>query len=418
MSAPSPAIGPVAASERISSIDVLRGVAVLSILIMNIQSFSMPFNAYFNPTAFGDFTGINFRVWQFGRLFADQKFMTIFSLLFGASTVLLTSRIEAAGSRSTRIYYHRTLWLLVFGLLHAYLIWYGDILVWYSICGFLIYFFRKLSPLKLFIIGLILVAFGSAISLGAGWSMPYWPPSEIEKLKNEHWAPPPETIAAEIHGYQGGWLEQMPHRVKVAFALHSLGIWFLGVWRVGGLMLIGMALFKWEVFSARRSLAFYATMVLLGFGIGLPMTWSGIRYDFAHDWDVRYSMFFGGQFNYWGSLFVSAGWIGLVMLICRSSALATLTKPFAAAGRMAFTCYLFETLIATTIFYGHGFGLFARVDRFDQQLITLSICAFLLLFCFLWLRRFQYGPFEWLWRSLTYWCPQPFRRPLPRPAES
>jgi uncharacterized protein len=99
------------------------------------------------------------------------------------------------------------------------------------------------------------------------------------------------------------------------------------------------------------------------------------------------------------------------MLICKSSSLVALTKPFAAAGRMAFTCYLLETLIATTLFYGHGFGLFAQVDRLGQQFITLSICLFLPLFSSLWLSRFQYGPFEWLWRSLTYWRSQPFLRP-------
>lgn len=416
MSAPSPAIGPVSASDRIASIDVLRGFAVLSILIMNIQSFSMPFAAYINPTAFGDFTGINFRIWQLGRLFADQKFMTIFSLLFGAGTVLLTSRIEATGARSALVYYRRTIWLLVFGLLHAYLLWYGDILVWYSLCGLLIYLFRKLSPRKLLIIGLILIAFGSAVSLGAGWSMPYWPPSQVEKLKNENWAPPPELIAAEVRAYQGGWLEQLPHRAKAAFELEVLGFGMLGLWRVGGLMLIGMALFKWGVFAARRSIGFYTAMSGLGFTIGLPIIWSGIRYNIARDWDFHYSLFFGDQFNYWGSLFVSAGWIGLVMLVCKSSALALLRKPFAAAGRMAFSCYLGETLIATTIFYGHGFGLFARVDRLDQQLITLAVCLFLLLFCPLWLLRFQYGPFEWLWRSLTYWRRQPFRRPAVAPS--
>jgi len=411
MATSSVSLGPISASDRISSIDVLRGFAVLGILVMNIQSFSMPFAAYFNPTAFGDFTGINFRIWQLGRLFADQKFMTIFSLLFGASTVLLTSRFEAASGRSARIYYRRTFWLLVFGLIHAYLIWYGDILVLYAVCGILIYCFRKLSPTKLFLIGLIVVALGSAISFGAGWSMPNWPPSEFEKLKNEQWAPPPDALAAEIRAYQGDWPDQLPHRVRVVIGFHSFVIWIWGIWRAGGLMLMGMALFKWGVFSARRSLAFYATMLVLGFAIGLPLILAGIRYNFAHDWDIRFCFFFGDQFNYWGSLFVSAAWIGLVMLICKSSSLVALTKLLAAAGRMAFTCYLFETLIATTLFYGHGFGLFARVDRLGQQLITLSICVFLLLFSSLWLSRFQYGPFEWLWRSLTYWQRQPLRFP-------
>ena len=411
MASSSVSLGPISVSDRIASIDVLRGFAVLGILIMNIQFFSMPFAAYLNPTAFGDFTGINYRVWLLGHLFADQKFMTIFSLLFGAGIIVLTRRIEAAGRSSARIFYRRTFWLLVFGLLHAYLIWYGDILVLYAVCGFLVFLLRKLSPARLLLIGLLVIAIGSAIFVFSGWSMQFWPPSQIEQMKNEEWAPPPDALAAEIRTYQGGWLDQLPHRAKIAFEFQSFVIWIWGLWRAGGLMLIGMALFQWGVFSATRSAAFYATMVLVGFGVGLPIIFAGVRANFAHDWDIRYSFFFGSQYNYWGSLFVSAAWIGLVMLICRSSLLASLTRPFAAAGRMAFTCYLFETIIATTLFYGHGFGLFARVDRLGQQLVTFSIYVFLLIFCSLWLRRFQYGPFEWLWRSLAYWRPQPFRGP-------
>ncbi len=139
-------LGPVQGSERIQSLDVMRGVAVLGILVMNIQSFAMIGAAYMNPTAYGDLEGVNGWVWYLGHLFADMKFMTIFSMLFGAGVIVMTSRREAAGQSSAGVHYRRMVWLLVFGLAHAYLLWYGDILYTYALCGFVLYLFRKAPP--------------------------------------------------------------------------------------------------------------------------------------------------------------------------------------------------------------------------------------------------------------------------------
>jgi uncharacterized protein len=410
--------GPVTESERINSIDVLRGFAVLGILVMNIQSFAMPFSAYFNPTAYGDLSGANYWVWFFSHLLADQKFMTLFSLLFGAGVVLMTSRIEAQGRRPGPIYYRRTFWLLVFGLLHAYLIWYGDILVLYAVCGFAVYLMRKQPARRLLITGMLMIAVGSGISLFFGWSMRFWPPGEIEKFTGDMWLPPKEELAAEVAAYRGGWLDQMSHRVKWAFDFHSFVIWIWGIWRAGGLMLVGMALYKWRVFDATRSAAFYGRLAILGLATGIPAILYGIYRNQASNWDVRYSFFFGGQYNYWGSLLVSLAYVVLVMLACKSPALKSVRRPFAAAGRMAFTCYLGESLICTTIFYGHGLGLFGSVDRVGQILMTFAVYIFLLIFSTLWLRRFHYGPFEWVWRSLTYGKSEPMRRREPLPVKA
>ena len=120
-------------------------------------------------------------------------------------------------------------------------------------------------------------------------------------------------------------------------------------------------------------------------------------------------MFFGALFNYWGSLAVSLGYIGMVMLVCLSSWLDRLTRPFAAVGRMALTNYLVQTLICTTIFYGHGLGLFGRVERQEQILIVFAVWVFQVAVSPLWLRYFRFGPFEWLWRSLTYQKVHPMR---------
>ena len=123
---------PVAPTERVLSIDVLRGFALLGILVMNIQTFAMIESAYFNPTAFGDFTGVHAAVWLLGRLFADQKFMSIFSMLFGAGVILMFDRAERKGSRFGRIWFRSCFWLLMIGIVHAYILWYGDILFPYA----------------------------------------------------------------------------------------------------------------------------------------------------------------------------------------------------------------------------------------------------------------------------------------------
>ena len=170
---------PVAPSERIQPLDVLRGIAVLGILIMNIQSFSMIQAAYINPTAFGDLTGLDRWVWILSHVFATEKFMTIFSILFGAGVVLLTRKLESRGLGAAGVHYRRTFWLLVAALIHAYGFWYGDILFTYGLSALIVYLFRKASPRRLLIAGLAVIAVPSLLYLFFGWSIPYWPPEAL-----------------------------------------------------------------------------------------------------------------------------------------------------------------------------------------------------------------------------------------------
>ncbi|MBT6005462.1 MAG: hypothetical protein HOG79_07060, partial [Prolixibacteraceae bacterium] len=164
---------PTLLSDRIVSIDVLRGAAVLGILIMNIQSFSMIGAAYINPTAYENFEGVNKLVWILSHVFADMKFMTIFSILFGAGVILFTERLKAKGINSIAVHYRRTLWLLLFGLAHAYLFWYGDILVAYAISAFWVVLLRNVKPRSLLIIGLLVFSIASFLYLLTGIGLPY-----------------------------------------------------------------------------------------------------------------------------------------------------------------------------------------------------------------------------------------------------
>ncbi len=399
---------PLAPSRRIVSIDALRGFAILGILIMNIQSFSMVTAAYMNPAAYGDLSGINRWVWIISYIIADKKFMTIFAMLFGAGIVLMTARIEEKGQKPASVHYRRTLWLILIGLAHAHLLWHGDILVNYGLCGLIAYLFRKKSPGGLLAWGIALFSVASLIYFFFGLTVRFWP-EEAVRSNLDFWKPGLETVARELEAFRGGWLEQMPLRTRNSFLMETFVFLIQSGWRTLGLMLAGMAFYKWGIFSGERSRRFYFRFIAAGLLAGLPLVIYGARANFAHGWKFEYSMFLGWQWNYWGSVFISCAYIGGVALASGWSSLGRVPGVLAAVGRMALTNYLAQTLICTTIFYGHGFGLFGRVERMWHPLIIAAVWIVQLVWSPLWLKYFRFGPAEWLWRSLTYLRFQPIR---------
>jgi uncharacterized protein len=407
---------PVSPPDRIASIDVLRGVALLGILVMNIQSFSMPGDAYINPTAFGDLTGANRWVWIGSHLLADQKFISIFSMLFGAGILLIADR--AGPERATRIHYRRMAVLLVIGWIHAHALWSGDILYTYALCGMAVYPARRLTPRRLIITGLLLHGVSSAFFVVNGVLLRGAPAELLAQVTRDYWLSPPADMAREVAAYRGGWLAQQTARGPDATAMETFIFLIDSAWKASGLMLVGMALYKLGVLSARRSDVVYRRLVALGFGVGLPVIAYGAWTNFRAGWTVPYSLFLGSQYNYWGSVIVALGWIGLVMLGVRSGRANGMVTRLAAVGRTAFSNYILQTLLGILIFYGTGLGLFGRVERVGQLLIVFAIWAVQLVVAPAWLRHYEFGPLEWLWRSLTYWKAQPMRRPALAPAPS
>jgi len=286
---------------------------------------------------------------------------------------------------------------------HAYLIWSGDILVAYALCAFLVYLLRNQPPRRLLIIGLIVFAIGSVLMFLSSASLQFAPPETVAEVVAD-WNPTPAEIDAELAAYRGGWLTQMEARVPSAFSMQTISFFFWSLWRAGGLMIVGMALYKWGVLSAQRSTRFYMWLMIGGLGIGLPIVAYGIVQKFAHDWETIYViMGMGYQYNYWASLLVSLGYIGMVMLIVQNGYILAIQNRLAAVGRMALTNYLLHSIIATAIFYGHGLGLHGSVERTGQILIVVAIWVLQLIISPLWLRHFAFGPAEWFWRTLTYW---------------
>ena len=391
---------PTQNKERIISLDVLRGFAILGILIMNIQAFSMIFAAYQNPLAYGDLTGANLLVWKLSHVFADTKFITIFSILFGAGIVLMTGKLEDKGLDSWGLHFRRMCWLVIIGLLHAYFLWDGDILIGYGLIAMLAFIFRKKTVRTLTILGIALILIPSLLILMSGWSMQYWPEEQMTKMA-EQWLPGQELIDKELAAFRGSWWDGVKYRSQMVLLMQTYVIFFYG-WRILGLMLIGMALFKSGYLSVKLSYKKYLQILTLCFVIGFALIIFGMNKNFETGWDLKYGRFFGIQYNYWGSLLVSLGYISLIMIIVKSGISSRRRSLLAPVGQMAFTNYLLQTIICTTIFYGYGFGNFGKFSRVEQIIVVFCIWIFQIIFSSLWLRYFKYGPFEWLWRSLSY----------------
>ena len=361
-----------------------------------------------NPTS-GGADGTDLWIWGAIYLFADTKFISIFSMLFGAGMAMMSDRMAQRGASGTGLHYRRQLWLLAIGLAHAYLIWHGDILVAYALCGFILYPFRNLRPRRLLLIGACAVAFVVPFWALAGMSIPYWPEAEQVALAAE-WAPSQEVLDAQIAAFRGSWSDQLPARAAISLTLQTSAFLGLLLWRAGGLMLVGMGLYKLGVLAARRPAAFYRRMAVLGIASGLPLAAAGVAYKINVGFAWQQAMFQGALFNYVGSIGVFLGYVGLVMLAVQAGWLPGLQRRLAATGRMALTNYITQSLLCSLIFYGHGLGLFERVGSPGQVAIVVGIWALQLAWSPWWLARFRFGPLEWLWRSLSYMKRQPMRR--------
>ncbi len=406
---------PVSPNERIASIDVLRGVALLGILSINIWGFALPGIAFTDPPFVGGWSAINRGVWGLFHLLCEQKMMSLFSMLFGAGLVVMVQRSDARGMSLTGIYYRRISWLLLFGLCHAFLLWDGDILVPYALCGFVLYPFRRLRPSTQIVLGVLVFLCQVPPTIGVGLKELHLQqvtgPDNDQGTEEQRQTRreleglifPSRDIDAEIERHHQGYAAQFAKRAEDNLSEFVPGFLLWSGPRAGGLMLIGMGLMQLGVFTATRSYRFYTTLAVLGYFLGLLVVGYGILEMTSHGFDALRQILWSGHFNYIGSLFVALGHVGLVMIICKAGLLSWLTARLAAVGRMALSNYLMQSILCTTIFEGWGFGLFGKPDRIELLGVVAAIWLVQLAFSPLWLRYFRFGPMEWLWRSLTYW---------------
>lgn len=385
-------------NARIHALDELRGFALLGILIMNIISFSNIGLGYVNPTIGAGIEGYNHYFHAFSYLFADMRFMSLFSMLFGAGVLLFSTNVTKKGKSAAAYHYKRMFFLLIFGLMHAYLIWMGDILVAYALCGCLVFLMRNWKVKTLLIVASIFFFIPILLNL-----MTYFfTPAEMLDKIFAFWTPTTEEISSEMEAYKGSYGRQLPERMSAAANMQTKLFLLEYLWRVMAMMLVGMALFKKGVLSAERSKAYYWRLFGIGMGLGLTISAVSLYRSYASDWDGVWVMNVGHSYNYIASFCMALSYIALIMLWSKSGAASKLKNRFAAVGRMAFTNYILTSLICTFIFYGHGLGYFGEFDRLQQWGVVLLVWAIILLISPLILSKYKQGPLEWLWRKLTY----------------
>lgn len=428
-------VAPVIKAARVESLDVLRGIAVFGILMMNITAFGLLFQAYGNPTVDGGAEGINLTVYKIINVGFEGTMRGIFSLLFGAGIVLLTQRMEQAGAgiMAAEIHFRRMLWMMLFGVIHwTLMLWTGEILFAYSLCGLVLFSFRKLAPRSLLTIGGALLLMAMAMFYGgyhslvetrdkavaaqaataAGTTLTADQNKAIEAWKKAEgaWRATPENAAEQRAWHSGSYGQAVAGQLPGSFEFQWVGLPIFFFFDMVPFMLIGMALLKLGVLGAERSLRFYLGMMAAGYAIGIPLglyemniiVSSGFDLIAAKRADTTYEL---------SRFAMVVGHLGLFLTMIRAGLFKALQRGLAAVGTMALSNYLMQTIICTWLFYGFGpgLGLYGQLERHELYYVVGAIWLAELAWSVVWLRYFRFGPFEWLWRSLTYWQRQPLR---------
>ncbi|MXP40801.1 DUF418 domain-containing protein [Altererythrobacter soli] len=407
------------ASERILTLDVIRGIAVMGIFSVNVVGMGMIERAYFYPPDYGFDSPGDRVVWALNAIFVDGRFRSLFSILFGASLTVVVERAVAAGKQGWQVHYPRMIVLLIFGLAHYYLLWWGDILANYALVGMVAYLFWRLRTkwLLLAAVAALLLhyvpQFAQTIPRVAQIEAGLAPgaPPELRAQVEAMLAPSP-ALASEIAEDKAAHASIAAH---VRDRTQGDAAWrpFMSVFTYGletlGLMLLGMAGLKCGFLAGTWSRRRYAWIAATCLGSSLAVhayaAYASLAADFAAQVYYPWTRVYVSPLHPVGAI----GYAALIMLVLgRPSAIA---RRFAAVGRAAFTNYLGSTVVGTLLFFGTFGGLYGEFSRGELWLFAPMVWAIMLLWSPWWLDRYRYGPLECAWRSLSRWNWEPMRLP-------
>lgn len=428
---------PVSQKERIVILDSLRGIAILGILLMNIPGFALPEPLIDDPSVLNEWGTINFKTWYFIEWFMEGSQRAIFSMLFGAGIILFISRQEkkAEGLYPADYFFRRQLWLLVFGLFNAFvLLWFWDILFNYACIGMIAFAFRRLSPKALIIAAVLCLVLQTArenVDAYRGRKMIYKGEAvakidtSITKLTDEQKADLGEMTGlkertskeakikrmdknlAKVRGDYAGlynYHSDRSFRTEVYFTYYA-------IWDILVFMFLGMAFFKSGILIGNASAKVYWAFFIGGLGIGLLLSYFRLQpmidYKF-NGFDLKKNVLF--EFYGISRTFRAIGIFGLIMLLNKSGLFKWFFALMRPVGQMAFTNYLMQSLLVGLYFYGVGFGMYGKLQRFEIYYVVAVTWAVEIIWSHIWLRFYRFGPLEWAWRSLTYWKLQPMRK--------
>jgi len=403
---------PLPGSNRIEALDLIRGIAVCGLFPINSIEFGFGSMLLIYPF---DLSETDETLWMLVMGLGAGKFATMFAALFGAGMILFCTRTEASGRSAASRYLPRLGWLGAFGILHAYLIWHGDILVSYAVTGFVLFWCRNWSAKTFFIVGCALMLV---------FVLPMIPGAIICHFidfapMEEGWSEMLKSILAEeakeMAALTGTWGEQMKARALYAFLIHLLGIPLYLFWFAGMMMCFGIAAMKSGFFDGGWSDQRIRKTTALLLVSGLPLTVGGYAV-FAHAPPSPALLLWAYAAIFAGMPLVAFGYAGLGVIWSRHEAPGILRRGFAAIGRMAFTNYIAQSIILGLIYYGHGLRLAGQLEFHEAMMIAPAVWILQMITSTWWLNHFAYGPLEWLWRRLTYGSAVVFlRRRLPPP---
>jgi len=384
---------PVSLQERIELLDLLRGVALFGILVVNLPFLGLPMqdamregNALVDPSV---------DAWAAAlvRALAENKFMALFSLLFGMGLALQVDRAEARGVRPGSFYPRRLVVLAVFGALNGTMIFFGDILLPYAVAGAVLYLLRKRSPRAMLWTAAALLTIGISLSV------------VFEGLVTGGEGGGGEGSGEDYVGMgralaDGSFLEGSAARGQIYLGWLFLSSIIAFNWRIMALFLVGAALLRTGWVRADKA-ALHARVALAGLSVGLMCEGASLCLHGREDLGVTLRVV-DVLLHQLGGLALSAGYAGLVATWCWRGGAATLRRAIARTGRMALTNYLGQNIVAGLIFYGHGLGLIGAFSRLEILGIAVAIYVAQVLVSDVWMARGGSGPFERLWRRLTY----------------
>lgn len=403
-------LAPVGMAERIEAMDVLRGFALLGILLMNLEGFVGPVMASasgVDPTLTGADRIVDLLIY----ILVQGKFYTLFSLLFGMGFAVMSQRAEQAGRPFAGIYWRRGLVLLAIGLVHAIFIWAGDILMMYALCSFLLLAFRPL-PYRWYVwfgLGAYVMPIGFMYLMGAMGSL-LGGTEGWDKAMGEIGAQMQALVDNERAAYaSGSYADATWQRLKstgmalsniTMFGFIAFGLFLLGAWFVRSGAIARPIEFP-RLYAVLRWVALPLGLVAMLGSVALSPTMDPTTFN------LRVSTAFALQMM--ANLLMCLGYLAWILKALQSPMGERAFSVLAPAGRMALTNYLMQSLVCTWIFYGYGLGYFEQLPRAWHPLFALAFFSVQVLLSHAWLSRFRFGPMEWAWRSLTYAKWQPLR---------
>lgn len=407
-------------SQRHIHLDGLRGFAVMGILTINIGAFALPQNAYFAPLDYGGSSLTNAIAYLVNFILFDGKMRGLFSLLFGASMMLIIMRAEANGLSSAKIHYNRMFWLIIFGLLHFIFIWFGDILFLYGVMGCIAYLMHHMDARQLLKWGIGLYAAMTlllSLMLGGLLVQKYQAvqpdASEESIMQYEDFTYQFYADSALSHmetmAYKGSYSDAVNHRITEEWSTPLWSI-LIGFSETLPLMMIGMALLKNGFLLGGAPPRHYNAIILYGLGGALIISAILAAIIWQSDFDI--AVLFNVQ-QAWGAIprfMMTIGYAALFIMIMQRFSQSALIIRVAAAGRMAFTNYIGTSIIMTFIFYGYGLDYFGEIGRLEQIYMVIAMWVLMMIWSKPWLMHYHYGPLEWLWRSLARRKWQAFKR--------